>query len=117
MMGILGSVSPRGTSRLLGGGSSIIEIKMTEQAKCTVWWWGKPLGSFEARTARSNDHSKLSARGCPPSCGTRVVPPRSDALQENTGGLVVGVSRDQLAAECLGEDGLVELVNELAGAS
>jgi len=38
-----------------------------------------------------------------------------DALQENAGGLIGGVLRDQLATERLAEDGMVEMVNELAG--
>jgi hypothetical protein len=41
---------------------------------------------------------------------------RLDAFKKQAGGLVVRVLRHEFAPECLGEDGLVEMIDQLAGA-
>jgi hypothetical protein len=44
------------------------------------------------------------------------LPLRSDALQEDAGGFIVRVLRHEFTPERLGEHGLVEMVDQLAGA-
>jgi hypothetical protein len=46
----------------------------------------------------------------------RRLPLRVHALQEPAGGLLMRVLRHKLAPECLGENGLVEMIDQLAGA-
>ena len=63
---------------------------------CPAVVFAMPLGSL-----RPNRHS--GALG-------------TDALQKHAGGLIVRVLRHEFAPERLGEDGLVEMIDQLAGA-
>jgi hypothetical protein len=43
------------------------------------------------------------------------LPLRSEALQQHTGGFIVQVLRHQFASEGLGENSLIEMVDQLTG--
>ena len=43
------------------------------------------------------------------------LPLRSDPLEQHTRRLVVRVLRHEFAAECLGENGLVQMIDQFAG--
>jgi hypothetical protein len=67
--------------------------------------------------AHAAPRSRRSSRTPPATAPTRGPLPRCpDPVQKHTRGLVVRVLRHQLATERLSEDGLVEVVDQLAGA-
>jgi hypothetical protein len=58
----------------------------------------------------------LGSAFSPPPAGLRGGPRRLDPRKHNAGGFIVGVLRHQFTPECFGEDCLVEMIGQLAGA-